>query len=198
MDKKQIQHQRMTGYFLDAACKIIKEQGLKELTVRKVADEAGYHYSTIYNYFKDINDLIVQVTIRFFNECNEYIQAYTSLYSDVFEKYLKSWEGFLGYSLDNPAIFRCMFIENFGDEILSDVSSKLEELPLFVNKREALEKCVQNGSISGKKAQEIENILISLCVGIVTLYINKRIRFSKETALNNFRNNMLFIIENSK
>lgn len=198
MDKKQIQHQRMTGYFIDAACKIIKEQGLKELTVRKVADEAGYHYSTIYNYFKDINDLTVQVTLHFFNECYEFIRDYVKVYSDVFDQYLKSWEGFLIYSMDNPAVFRCMFIENFGDDIMTDVGSKMMALPLFVHKLEVLEKCIQNGYIPGEKAQEIENILISLCVGIVTLYINKRISLTKETALNNFRKNMLFIIENSK
>ena len=53
MDKKEIQRQRMMKYFIEAGKQIILEEGVKNVTVRKVADLAGYSYATLYNYFED-------------------------------------------------------------------------------------------------------------------------------------------------
>ena len=49
---KDIQTERLLRYFLDAAKNIIKSEGLDALTVRSVADKAGYSYGTLYNYYK--------------------------------------------------------------------------------------------------------------------------------------------------
>ena len=53
MEKKEIQEQRMRGYFIQATKEIIKGEGIKSVSVRNIADRAGYSYATLYNYFKD-------------------------------------------------------------------------------------------------------------------------------------------------
>ena len=50
-DKKTIQKRRMMGYFIEAASQIIEEEGMEGVTIRKVADIAGYNSATMYNYF---------------------------------------------------------------------------------------------------------------------------------------------------
>ena len=58
MDKKSILEQRMKGYFIQAAMEILRGEGIKDLSVRNVAEKAGYSYATLYNYFKDLNELL--------------------------------------------------------------------------------------------------------------------------------------------
>ena len=49
---------------LDAAERIIEEEGLKSLTVRRVASAIGYSHGTLYNVFADLDDLIVHLNGR--------------------------------------------------------------------------------------------------------------------------------------
>lgn len=46
---------------LDAARTIVAEEGLRGLTVRRVAERIGYAPGTIYNLFANLDDLIVQL-----------------------------------------------------------------------------------------------------------------------------------------
>ena len=50
----------MRGYFIQAAKEILKGEGLESMSVRNIADQAGYSYATLYNYFKDVKDLILE------------------------------------------------------------------------------------------------------------------------------------------
>jgi len=196
VDKKHIQQMRMMNYFLEASCNIIKKDGIKELTVRKVADLAGYHYSTIYNYFRDLNDLIVQTTARFFDMSLEYIKTYASDSENELDYYIKAWEGFCNFSLENPNIFRCMFIEDFGDSAKSDMKKEMENISLFKNKRETIEKCIVKGYLPAEKIFAIEEMLISICVGRVLMFINNRSDCTKEELLKSFKENLIFILKN--
>lgn len=51
LDKKFKQRVRMIKYFIDATIEIIEKEGYEGVTIRKVADIAGYNSATIYNYF---------------------------------------------------------------------------------------------------------------------------------------------------
>jgi DNA-binding transcriptional regulator YbjK len=67
VNRKQIQEQRMKSYFIQAAKDMLKGEGLKSLSVRSVADRAGYSFATLYNYFKDLNELIF-VCVKIFRK----------------------------------------------------------------------------------------------------------------------------------
>lgn len=58
MDKKAIHTIRMMGFFIDATAQIIEEEGIENVSIRRVSDLAGYNSSTIYNYFGDLTVLI--------------------------------------------------------------------------------------------------------------------------------------------
>jgi hypothetical protein len=47
MARSDIQTERMLNYFIDATAKLIKEEGIKNISIRKIAKEAGYTRSTI-------------------------------------------------------------------------------------------------------------------------------------------------------
>ncbi len=45
-------------YFIDATNEIIENEGIESVTIRKVANLAGYNSATIYNYFENLDHLI--------------------------------------------------------------------------------------------------------------------------------------------
>ncbi|MCZ6446815.1 MAG: TetR/AcrR family transcriptional regulator [Alphaproteobacteria bacterium] len=46
---------------LDAARRIVEQEGLRGLTARRVARDIGYTIGTIYNHFENLDDLIMQM-----------------------------------------------------------------------------------------------------------------------------------------
>ncbi len=71
MERKQIQEQRIKNYFIQATKDLLKGEGLRTVSVRNIADRAGYSYATLYNYFKDVKDLVFECVKDFQEECEE-------------------------------------------------------------------------------------------------------------------------------
>lgn len=49
---------RTSNYFIETTKQYIIQTGIESVSVRKIAEDSGYSYATIYNYFIDINDLL--------------------------------------------------------------------------------------------------------------------------------------------
>lgn len=111
MNNKEIQEQRIRGYFIQATKEMLKGEGLKSISVRAIADRAGYSYATLYNYFKDVNELIFHCVADFYQECVEFVDSRTdkNLKTRAAIK-AKSIE-FANYFLDYPGIFDIFFLE---------------------------------------------------------------------------------------
>lgn len=106
-DKKNLKTNRMKTYFVSAAKTIIAEQGVENLSVRSVAENAGYSYATIYNYYKDLDSLLWDVKKSFTEdliqslggkEVNQTIQDI----GNAFQAYAK-------FFVENPTLFRFFF-----------------------------------------------------------------------------------------
>lgn len=57
-DKQGIKSQRVKSFFVEATKEIILSEGVEHVSIRKVAERAGYTFTTIYNYFRDLNELL--------------------------------------------------------------------------------------------------------------------------------------------
>jgi AcrR family transcriptional regulator len=71
----KIHDERMKRYFIDSAKSIIMSEGTKALSVRNVAERAGYSYATLYNYFSDLNQLLNICTGEFIAEAVEFVNG---------------------------------------------------------------------------------------------------------------------------
>ena len=111
MNNKEIQEQRIRGYFIQATKEMLKGEGMKSISVRAIADRAGYSYATLYNYFKDVNELVFHCVEDFYQECVEFVDSRTdkNLKTTAAIK-AKSIE-FANYFLDYPGIFDIFFLE---------------------------------------------------------------------------------------
>lgn len=197
MDKKEIRQQRVKNYFIDATCEIIKKEGIKGLNIRRVADAAGYHYSTIYKYFKDFPHLIAVSVFQFLEEANKYIEE-NSKSEDPVQYYIDSWGAFCRYSLENLNVFSSIFIEGYGDIDINEIAEMFGGSSLFQNRFRAIEKYAQVLRIKPEEAIKLDSTITALCIGSIVLYQSKRSGFTAEQVIENNLSNIRLLMDSYK
>ncbi|MDR0207511.1 MAG: TetR/AcrR family transcriptional regulator [Bacteroidales bacterium] len=115
MDKKEIQEQRIKGYFIDAAKELLKGEGLSVVSVRSVADKAGYSYATLYNYFKDLNDLIFECVRDFQAECETAVKSKIKKSGQGKDKIKATVQAYVEYFTEYSGVFELFFLERMGN-----------------------------------------------------------------------------------
>lgn len=108
-DKKNLKTNRMKTYFVSAAKMIIAEQGVENLSVRSVADNAGFSYATIYNYYKDLDSLLWDVKKSF---TEDLIQSLAGKEVDQKNQDVdinKAFQAYAEFFINNPKLFRFFF-----------------------------------------------------------------------------------------
>ncbi len=108
---KEIQEQRMRRYFIDACKTLIRGEGVHSVSARTVAEEAGYSYATLYNYFKDMKDLIAICVDEFIEETVQFVKD-RKIKAKGEEAVFKKSKAIAMYFLQYPGIFQAVFTEN--------------------------------------------------------------------------------------
>ena len=115
MKNKELQEKRMRGYFIQATKNILKGEGLRNVSVRNIAREAGYSYTTLYNYFKDANDLVFECVIEFQQEIIEFTKKQAKKSEDEQLALHNKLLAYANYFVNYPGIFELFYIEGIGD-----------------------------------------------------------------------------------
>jgi AcrR family transcriptional regulator len=103
--KQNLKNQRVRAYFVQAAKKIILEEGVENVSVRKVADEAGYTFSTIYNYYGNQNELLQEVKADMIKDLVQHMgETRPSKVSDL-DDIKKQNRLYVEYFIQNPNVF---------------------------------------------------------------------------------------------
>lgn len=174
MERKQIQEQRMREYFLQAAKDILKSEGLRAISVRNIAERAGYSYATLYNYFKDVKDLIFECVEDFQQECKEEIMAKTEDVPKGRKHMLAVMEAYLEYFIQYPGIFDLFFVEK-----LSDISSSPARAAAIVDFPDRLcaddwAHCIKKEQYNERQAEKIKLQLRLTATSLLLFYLNRR------------------------
>ncbi|QIZ06441.1 TetR/AcrR family transcriptional regulator [Priestia megaterium] len=200
MARSEIQTERMLNYFIDATAKLIKEDGIKNISIRKIAKEAGYTSSTIYNYFSEVSHLIFFAGMRFLENYIEDLPKYIARAQDPLEKYLLGWECFCDHSFRAPELYHAIFIADLGEhpeELLKYYSSIyqsetiqlpeelegiLTEQNLSKRSRTVLEKYAEKGVFKKEEIEKLSEMTILIWQGMITSLLNNRVIYTPEEA----------------
>lgn len=198
MTKKQLT--RMWQYFIEATTQIIEREGIHQVTVRKVADIAGYQSSTIYNYFEELSHLVFFASLRFLKPYIDELPVYMAKGENSLEKYLLCWECFCRHSFKEPQIYNSIFLSNLGDspeEMLrkyylvyeQDIIDLPEDLkPMFLehnlSKRtmNALHKAIEDGYIKQENVESVIEMTILIWKGMINSLLNYRANYNADEA----------------
>jgi TetR/AcrR family transcriptional regulator, fatty acid metabolism regulator protein len=96
---------------LDAAMKVFSKHGYHEATIAEIARESEVSEGTIYLYFINKDDLIIEVAGKAVNEIFDRIQAATAKVSNPLEKLFVFMEANAEEFFKNPELTRVVVIE---------------------------------------------------------------------------------------
>lgn len=173
MKNKQMQQQRMKGYFIQATKEIIKGEGLKSISVRNIADKAGYSYATLYNYFKDLNELLFYCISDFQQECNEFVYNQNKNKENGIKKINGIVLAYIHFFIQYPSIFDLFYltkIEGLGNK---DNTRKIINTSLTSLLEEEIEFSISNEAIKSEVAEEVIQKLKHTTIGMLLLYLNR-------------------------
>ena len=97
MTNKDLKKRRMLSYFIRSAQNIIKEDGISGVTLRKVAQGAGYNVATLYNYFEDLDQLVLFACLKYLQIYNQALNEHLTDCNSAKEKFYLSWRIFCEY-----------------------------------------------------------------------------------------------------
>lgn len=174
MGNKEIQEQRMKGYFIQATKEILKGEGLRNISVRNIAERAGYSYATLYNYFKDVRELIFECVIDFQEECQAFVISEVEKSQPGLEKIKAIAKAYVKYFIQYPGTFELFFLEK-----TNDVASKQPTLKLISNFLDRLSSndwdyCINTKVLGAEDAKIRKNTLNFMVIGMLLFYINRR------------------------
>lgn len=190
ISKKELQRRRKMAYFIDAAYQIIEQEGVENLTIRKVADLAGYNSATIYNYFTNLEHLISYAAIKYLKDYYLSLEEYIKNAQNARERFILIWEKFCIHSYERPEIYRIIFFSgqsvyeiftdyytifpaDFGEHSFVTLPM-LSEHNIFTRNKKSLEFLVEEGFLLEKDMDEVNEMIISLYRGILALIIERK------------------------
>lgn len=114
---KVLMKQQNTVRFIEAARELMDTEGLNKLSVRKIAEKAGFHNSTIYLYFKDVDELILLASLKHFNGYSTALAKQNDKNMAAYENFLSIWKFFSESAFEKPEIFYNFFFGKHSDEL---------------------------------------------------------------------------------
>lgn len=123
-NKKSYHHGDLKNALIKAGIEILAQEGVGELSLRKVAQKAGVSHTAPYAHFTDKQALIAAISTEGFRLLHEQVLVVTQTYADDPARQLveTAW-AYVQFALHDPDQFKIMF---------SSVLEKEKEYPDFV------------------------------------------------------------------
>ena len=115
--EKDEQKVRNAICFIKATQELLDSEGMKNLSIRKIAEKAGFHNSTIYLYFKDLQHLILLASLKHFAEYNHALAEYSRQERSPEEAFFGIWDAFGKTVLQKPPIFYNFFFGKYSQNL---------------------------------------------------------------------------------
>lgn len=176
-----VKRKRIMIYFIEATQKLIRTDGVDGLSIRKIANEAGYNSATIYNYFRDLEHLTLFGSVCYLRD---YVIALSkSLKPEMssLDRFRTIYRCFNEIAFQHPDIFHNMFFgrhsEMMGEvlhiyysdlfpEELAGFSAPLRQMMLSGSMLERDRVTMQDMVVEGFVAPEKADITLRLIVAI--------------------------------
>ncbi len=154
----------MYQIFIDATTDIIDQEGIDSVTIRKVADRAGYNSATIYNYFKNLDELKFFSVMSYMQKYLEALSYTHEEFKDPISKYKYVWEVFAAQAFKYPTYFKIIFFKQIYDDIEPVLQQYYElfpeSIPGEINiSKDVIEDMLRKGDISSRSMVLMEEII---------------------------------------
>ncbi|PWJ47182.1 TetR/AcrR family transcriptional regulator [Faecalicatena contorta] len=103
--------------FINATKELMEEESFQYISIRKIAERAGFHNSTLYLYFKDLDQLLLLASMKYFREYSHSLNILSREKHAPIKSFISIWDFFLTSVLKNPMIFYNFFFGKSSDNL---------------------------------------------------------------------------------
>lgn len=100
---------------------IISEEGLDNLSIRKIAKKIDYSPSIIYHYFKNKDELLLHIWKKNYMKILHIIKNSESNQKDLEKNIIDTFKSYIYFALDNPDLYKNILL-NDNIEVLNQTS----------------------------------------------------------------------------
>ena len=170
MSKSMNEDQRIQNMirFVKATQELIDEISIENVSIRKIATRAGFHNSTIYLYFKDVDYLILLASMRYFEEYSRSLAELSTKNLSTIDSFFAVWTYFCNAAFAHPNLFYSFFFGKYSDNLTPIINLYYrlfpEEKPAYTQE---IEEMYFGGNISDRCLQilkplaEVESTLVT-------------------------------------
>ncbi|MHC1775582.1 MAG: TetR/AcrR family transcriptional regulator [Lentimicrobium sp.] len=170
---KEIQESRIRGYFIEAAKETLKGEGLKAVNVRTVSERAGYSFATLYNYFRDLNELIFICVKDFMDECVTFTSEQSLKAQPGRDRLKLRMKAYISYFIQYPGIFELFYVERMNDIGARQPTAKMiYEFTDHIG-AEDIALMIKNGEVDALAAENMKLNLRNAIAGLLLFYNNR-------------------------
>jgi len=113
--------------FIQAAKKIVLQEGVEGVSVRKVAQATGYSYATIYHYFTDLNALLLSVKEQMVDDVAAHFAAGGNAPFRSADDLKQINRAYVQYYLERPNVYHFFYHYRFENATAPDYDLKFQD-----------------------------------------------------------------------
>ena len=169
-EKRAIKSERVKQILAETAKEMIHKAGVMSVSARKVTENAGYSPGTLYNHFKNIDELLWQTRQLLIHD----IATHTIARSAPLKKkadFADAMKNYMGYFIAHPNVFRFFYFHHLSDD--TKINPTTSEAPLL---KEEMEKTflfiMETGGFNPKEAEIVQKTFVYAMHGMLTLLIS--------------------------
>jgi AcrR family transcriptional regulator len=194
MDKKQLKINRKKGYFVESTKQIIDQEGIESLSVKKIANRAGFAAGTLYNYFNDMNHLLQHVLLDYFDECITVVENSMTTDNITYETIENAFMVYSDYFINHPNAFNLIFLKDVG-AMQGDVKDNLLNPKVNIFFHQLLQKYFNNQMSEENNLEIIELSVANMIHGSLLFYLKGRTTYDEQTFKHLLRNQLKYILK---
>jgi AcrR family transcriptional regulator len=163
--RREKQRAELRSELVDAAHKLVQEEGYEGLTIRKLAKRVGYAPMSVYSYFADKQDILLALAEDAFETLARRIEGHP--HEDPVEALRAVLVEYAAFGLENPNEYRTVFMTEKRKPPSFDTAEDNPAMRALIQRVEA---CVAAGRLKGD-ARAIATMLWAVGHGAVSLLL---------------------------
>lgn len=183
-ERKEREKQDMQQLIIRTAMKLFAEEGIENVSIRKIAEEIEYSPGSIYSYFKDKGEIIHAVHNEGFEKLYA-LQKTLDTVKDPLEKLSKMGELYMKFAMENKDYYDLMFIaKGVGEKILEKKEWDAGQRS-YNYLRDTVITCIEAGYIVDSDADAATFAIWGFVHGMAALIIRGRCAMMPEEYIRN-------------
>lgn len=172
-ERKEREKQDMKQLIIQTAMKLFVNEGIENVSIRKIADKIEYSPGSIYSYFKDKGEIIHAVHNEGFEKLYA-LQKTLDPVKDPREKLAKMGELYMKFAMENKEYYDLMFIaKGVGEKIIEKNEWDAGQRS-YDYLRETVKACIEEGYIIDSDVDAATFAIWGFVHGMAALIIRGR------------------------